>query len=173
MTPNDRKIKNSLDPFVIIEISTPLSQEECDLIKDNLPNVLTEEEMSIFSEDILVAGIDDSQNEYLILNKSMVERIKIAFQKANFNYTMTDDIFEKVWNFTEDELNQFLDMFGAVWIEDEITAEFYKDMESSRQKAFSTLVVMANGRYDTDDVLDKISKLGTDSLNSINRIFLD
>lgn len=171
----DRKIKNSLDPFVIIEISTTLTQQECDLISENFQNILTQEEMSTFQEDILVGSMPDSQNEYLILNKSMVDKVKIILEKANYPHTICDNIFERIWNSTEKELCEFLDMFGHQLDDDDddFVYQFFPDYESIRERTFSTLIVMAQSRYDLDDVLDIIFIKGEDSLNSINRAILD
>jgi hypothetical protein len=160
----DTKIKNSLDPFLILKLEITNSNEEIQNLMDNIENILSTDEVLKFSS---VLSADVSSNlDYVIINKSFLPELESMMGKCGMKYK-SSNMLNEIWN--SDNLDFFLDYFKV-----KEHPEFEFDYPDEKYDlVLEILKVVVESKYDLDDVLDKISLSGFNSLNELNLYILN
>lgn len=163
----DKQVKNSNDPFVVFHVNLLNSIEEIESLTNNLENVLDIEEVVFLNSKIKAAELSKNE-DYMIINQLSIEQFCQIMIKGGFKIKMVEYV-DQIWNFNNEELNQFISLFDGEDPCPELTEEAFGEEE----KTIDVLKTIMASKFTTDDVLDKISNSGIDSLNDLNKFILD
>jgi hypothetical protein len=146
------QIENSKDPFMIFQLELLNSLEEIEQITDNVENILTLGEIMSIENNVISADVSKTK-DYIIINQSFIEQFEQLMIKCGFEMQMTD-LTTQIWDSNDIE-------------------EFVKLFEGKNEKVDEILKVVAESQFTVNDVLDKISEKGIDSLNELNKYILE
>jgi hypothetical protein len=146
------QIENSKDPFMFFQLDLLNSIEEIETITDNVENILTLDEIMLIENNVISADVSKTK-DYIIINQSFIEQFKQLMIKCGFKMQITD-LTNQIWNSNNIE-------------------EFVKLFENKNEKVDEILKVVVESQFTINDVLDKISEKGIDSLNELNKYILE
>jgi hypothetical protein len=169
----DRLVKININPFTAMHFKTDHTSEELEAIfaeaamngdGDEIEKILentVEIEISLF-ESIMFMTKNDLTAFLSLLNKCGVR-----YEMRNF----TKDLFEM------DNLNELLnnfkdDMNNLSDEEKELVKECFPNHKTQKEKATSIIKSLFLNNFTTDDVLDRISEKGFESLNEFHKNIL-
>jgi hypothetical protein len=169
----DRLVKININPFTAIHFKTDHTSEELeaifieavmngdgDEIEKALENTI-EIEISLF-ESIMFMTKND-----LTVFLSLLNKCGVRYEMRNF----TKDLFEM------DNLNELLNNFkddkdNLSDEERELVKECFPNHKTQKEKATSIIKSLFLNNFTTDDVLDRISEKGFESLNEFHKNIL-
>jgi hypothetical protein len=146
------QIENSKDPFMFFQLELLNSLEEIETITDNVENILTLGEIISIENNVISADVSKTK-DYVIINQSFIEQFKQLMIKCGFKMQITD-LTNQIWNSND-------------------IGEFVKLFENKNEKVDEILKVVVESQFTVNDVLDKISEKGIDSLNELNKYILE
>lgn len=148
----DKRIKNSIDPYLILKLETFNTKEEVDYIKEHIENYLTDDELFQLNE--FIAAEISSQLDYVIINRSYLPKLKHLIEKCEIKMKITD-LLPEIWELAD--IETFVSNFD----------------EWDKSKIKDILKAVVESKYDVNDVLDKVSDFGVGSLNELNLYILN
>jgi hypothetical protein len=156
----EKLVETNLNPYIAFYVKLNHTQEEYDKLYEEANNIITKAFLEEFDKNVL--SIDMSYNiSYNLIKQNFIYEFKQMMDQCNLNYTMIETI---------DELWELEDLNPLLSIEDpcpEVTAMCFDD------EFLDGLKTIVERKYDVDDVLDKISRSGYQSLNILNKHILD
>ena len=169
----DRLVKININPFTAMHFKTDHTSEELEAIfaeaamngdGDKIERILentVEIEISLFESIMLMTRND------LTAFLSLLNKCGIRYEMRNF----TKDLFEM------DNLNELLnnfkdDMNNLSDEEKELVKECFPNHKTQKEKATSIIKSLFLNNFTTDDVLDRISEKGFESLNEFHKNIL-
>ncbi len=147
----DKRIKNSIDPYLILKLETFNTKEEVDYIKEHIEKYLTDDELFQLNE--FMAAEISSQLDYVIINRSYLPKLKHLIEKCGIKMKITD-LLPEIWDLND--IETFVSNFD----------------EWDKSKIKDILKAVVESKYDVNDVLDKVSNSGVSSLNELNLYIL-
>jgi hypothetical protein len=169
----DRLVKININPFTAMHFKTDHTSEELevifteaaingdvDAIEKTLENTI-EIEISLFESIMLMTKND------LTAFLSLLNKCGVRYEMRSF----TKDLFEM------DNLNELLDNFkddkdNLSDEERELVKECFPNHKTQKEKATSIIKSLFLNNFTTDDVLDRISEKGFESLNEFHKNIL-
>jgi len=165
----NKLIKANLNPYTIVRVVALNTEEELDEIRRNtaeldIDNKLVDNFVEIEVSDT-EAILFISKNDLVTVNKELTD-VGVKFKITNiinefFEMDNLDELLLKLEN--DDDL-------------DELTKELVKDcfpeFKTPREKATSIIKSIFLNNFTTDDVLDRISEKGFESLNEFHKNIL-
>lgn len=148
----DKRIKNSIDPYLILKLETFNTKEEVDYIKEHIENYLTDDELFQLNE--FIAAEISNQLDYVIINRSYLPKLKHLIEKCEIKMKITD-LLPEIWELAD--IETFVSNFD----------------EWDKSKIKDILKAVVESKYDVNDVLDKVSDFGVGSLNELNLYILN
>lgn len=169
----DRLVKININPFTAMHFKTDHTSEELEAIfaeavmngdGDEIERILentVEIEISLFESIMLMTRND------LTAFLSLLNKCGVRYEMRNF----TKDLFEM------DNLNELLDNFkddkdNLSDEERELVKECFPNHKTQKEKASSIIKSLFLNNFTTDDVLDRISEKGFESLNEFHKNIL-
>jgi len=169
----DRLVKININPFTAMHFKTDHTSEELEAIfaeaamngdGDEIERILentVEIEISLFESIMLMTRND--LTEFL----SLLNKCGVRYEMRNF----TKDLFEM------DNLNELLNNFkedkdNLSDEERELVKECFPNHKTQKEKATSIIKSLFLNNFTTDDVLDRISEKGFESLNEFHKNIL-
>ena len=169
----DRLVKININPFTAMHFKTDHTSEELEAIfaeaamngdGDEIERILEntiEIEISLF-ESIMFMTKND-----LTMFLSLLNKCGVRYEMRNF----TKDLFEM------DNLNELLNNFkedkdNLSDEERELVKECFPNHKTQKEKATSIIKSLFLNNFTTDDVLDRISEKGFESLNEFHKNIL-
>jgi hypothetical protein len=165
----NRLIKANLNPYTIVRVVALNTEEELDEIRRNtseldIDNKLVDNFVEIEVSDT-EAILFISKNDLVTVNKELTD-VGVKFKITN----IINEFFEM------DNLNELLLKLENDDDLDELTKELVKDcfpeFKTPREKATSIIKSIFLNNFTTDDVLDRISEKGFESLNEFHKNIL-
>ena len=157
----NKLVETSLNPYMVFYVELNHTKEECDDLYKKAKDIITKDFLKKFSDNVL--DIDLSHNaSYVLIKQNFVNEFKNIMDIIGFDYTMVEAI-DELWEMND--LTLLLDNNDPA---PEITA-----MMGFENDFLDGLKTIIERRYSLDDVLDKISKSGYQSLNMLNKYILD
>jgi hypothetical protein len=169
----DRLVKININPFTAMHFKTDHTSEELEAIfakaamngdGDKIERILentVEIEISLF-ESIMFMTKNDLTAFLSLLNKCGVRYEMRNFTKDLFEM---DNLNELLNNFKEDKDNLSDE-------ERELVKECFPNHKTQKEKATSIIKSLFLNNFTTDDVLDRISEKGFESLNEFHKNIL-
>ena len=169
----DRLVKININPFTAMHFKTDHTSEELEAIfaeaamngdGDEIERILentVEIEISLFESIMLMTRND------LTAFLSLLNKCGVRYEIRNF----TKDLFEM------DNLNELLNNFkedkdNLSDEERELVKECFPNHKTQKEKATSIIKSLFLNNFTTDDVLDRISEKGFESLNEFHKNIL-
>jgi len=169
----DRLVKININPFTAMHFKTDHTSEELEAIfaeaamngdGDEIERILentVEIEISLFESIMLMTRND------LTAFLSLLNKCGVRYEMRNF----TKDLFEM------DNLNELLNNFkedkdNLSDEERELVKECFPNHKTQKEKASSIIKSLFLNNFTTDDVLDRISEKGFESLNEFHKNIL-
>jgi len=169
----DRLVKININPFTAMHFKTDHTSEELEAIfteaaingdGDKIDRILkntVEIEISLF-ESIMFMTKND-----LTAFLSLINKCGIRYEMKNF----TKDLFEM------DNLNELLNSLkddddNLSDEERELVKDCFPNFKTKKEKATSIIKSIFTNNFTTDDVLDRISEKGFESLNEFHKNIL-
>jgi hypothetical protein len=156
----NKMIETSLNPYIAFYIKLNHTKEEYDKLYEEANDIITKDFIEKFHTNAL--DIDLSYDtSYVLIRQNFIHEYKQMMEQCNLNYTMVDAI-EELW--------ELEDLTSILSFEDpcpEITTICFDD------EFLEGLKTIIERKYDVDDVLDKISRSGYQSLNVLNKHILN
>lgn len=161
----DELINDNLNPYVAVRIITSYNEEELKQVELNLVEKHGLKLINSVSKKLI--SVDISPNEsYLYTNKSNLDKFISLLDECNVEYQLNDAV-DAIWEM--DNLEQVLPMEDPC---PEFTKEHFGNVENDRYKVLSILKLIFSRKFDINNVLEKISIGGMESLNELNKYFL-
>lgn len=161
-------VKESLNPYVIIHLVFNHTEEELDILEQKLVSVSGVEELEEIYKPMII--IETSYNEgYMFIPKTIIPKFIKLLNDCEANFIIKD-VTNEIW-----EMNDisFITEYGEIDPSPELTEQFFPGLISENEKINNYLKIIFSSRYSVDDVLDKISRKGIESLNVINKYILN
>ena len=163
----NRLVKRSLNPPVIAKIVIHHTVEEIEKFTKDFSLIISEEEGQEYENNCL--DIEASENvTYILTNKNYLPKLKSLLNLCDVKYTLTNASREF---FEMDNLNELL-LTLKTDDDPEFTAEFFPDYVAPREQAREIIKSVFESNFTADDVLDRISTLGSSSLNDFHKHLL-
>lgn len=150
----DVQIENSKDPFMVLQINVLNQVEETEYILNNLESLLTIEELNFLADDLIAADASKTV-DYIIIKQSYIKQ----FQKISKKCGLQIEI-----------LNMAKTIFDSKNVEEFVS--LFKNSDQSNQIEDIIRVIILS-QFGVNDVLDKISEQGIESLNELNQYILE
>jgi hypothetical protein len=168
----DRLVKININPFTAMHFKTDHTSEELeaifteaamngdvDEIEKTLENTI-EIEISLF-ESIMLMTKNDLTAFLSLLNKCGIRYEMRNFTKDLFKMDNLNELLLKLEN--DDDLNE---------LDKELIKDCFPNHKTPREKATSIIKSIFINNFTTDDVLDRISEKGFESLNEFHKNIL-
>jgi len=162
----DTQIENNINPFIVFQVNSFNSEEEMTNVKNNISKFLTDEEIDILEKNTIAADFSLTV-DYLIINKSFVDEFTRLINKCGIKFELVN-IIEQIWNLNS--VKEFVGLFGEEDLSVQLTQQSFK---CTFEKVNEILKVIVESQFNVNDVLDKISEKGIDSLNELNKYILE
>jgi hypothetical protein len=168
----DRLVKININPFTAMHFKTDHTSEELEAIfteatmngdGDEIEKILentVEMEISLF-ESIMFMTKNDLTAFLSLLNKCDVRYEMRNFTKDLFKMDNLNELLLKLEN--DDDLNE---------LDKELIKDCFPNHKTPREKATSIIKSIFVNNFTTDDVLDRISEKGFESLNEFHKNIL-
>jgi hypothetical protein len=168
----DRLVKININPFTAMHFKTDHTSEELEAIFteaamnggiDEMDKILentVEIEISLF-ESIMFMTKNDLTAFLSLLNKCDVRYEMRNFTKDLFKMDNLNELLLKLEN--DDDLNE---------LDKELIKDCFPNHKTPREKATSIIKSIFVNNFTTDDVLDRISEKGFESLNEFHKNIL-
>jgi hypothetical protein len=168
----DRLVKININPFTAMHFKTDHTSEELEAIfteaamngdGDKIERILkntVEIEISLF-ESIMFMTKNDLTAFLSLLNKCGVRYEMRNFTKDLFEMDNLNELLLKLEN--DDDLNE---------LDKELIKDCFPNHKTPREKATSIIKSIFVNNFTTDDVLDRISEKGFESLNEFHKNIL-
>ena len=168
----DRLVKININPFTAMHFKTDHTSEELEAIfaeaamngdGDEIEKILentVEIEISLF-ESIMFITKNDLTAFLSLLNKCGVRYEMRNFTKDLFKMDNLNELLLKLEN--DDDLNE---------LDKELINDCFPNFKTPREKATSIIKSIFLNNFTTDDVLDRISEKGFESLNEFHKNIL-
>jgi hypothetical protein len=168
----DRLVKININPFTAMHFKTDHTSEELEAIFteaamnggiDEMDKILentVEIEISLF-ESIMFMTKNDLTAFLSLLNKCDVRYEMRNFTKDLFKMDNLNELLLKLEN--DDDLNE---------LDKELIKDCFPNHKTPREKATSIIKSIFINNFTTDDVLDRISEKGFESLNEFHKNIL-
>jgi len=158
-------IEVSLNPYFILKLELQHTEEECNIIKQSLENG---ENLKFINElEKNSINIEEKYNlDYLFIKQDFIPKLNNFLIKLNIKFTLKD---------ASDEIFNMKDI-SRFNIEDpcpELTKLAFGDELISKGNPMEIIKLVINNKYELDNVLDKISKDGIESLNELHKNILN
>ncbi|MEK6881915.1 MAG: hypothetical protein AABY22_20015, partial [Nanoarchaeota archaeon] len=163
------KIGNFVRYLAASRLNCVFPEEMEKLEKIALDNsILTEEFMDKYDNNILEIKISDNVSFYLTRNNFLNEFIA-KLKEIKYNLKITNAL-DEIWNMSD--LSEVITTKEDPHpdIKDMIVEQF-GEVKSDRIRGI--LQIMVTQKYSTDDVIDRISNTGFESLNELNKYILE
>jgi hypothetical protein len=170
----DRLVKININPFTAMHFKTDHTSEELEAIFteaamnggiDEMDKILEntiEIEISLF-ESIMFMTKNDLTAFLSLLNKCGVRYEMRNFTKDLFKM---DNLNELLNNFKDDNCDDLSEL------EQELVKDCFPNFKTQKEKATSIIKSIFANNFTTDDVLDRISEKGFESLNEFHKNIL-
>jgi hypothetical protein len=170
----DRLVKININPFTAMHFKTDHASEELEAIFteaamnggiDEMDKILentVEIEISLF-ESIMFMTKNDLTAFLSLLNKCGVRYEMRNFTKDLFKM---DNLNELLNNFKDDDYDDLSEL------EQELVKDCFPNFKTQKEKATSIIKSIFANNFTTDDVLDRISEKGFESLNEFHKNIL-
>jgi hypothetical protein len=165
----DIQIENSKDPFMIFQVNVSNSMEEIENIFSNMESLLTPEELSFLANDLISADVSKNV-DYIIIKQSCVKQFQKISKKCGLQIKMIN-MAKQI--FDSKNVEEFVSLFGQKDTNPELTQQFFPGIESRFDEVNNIVKMVILSQFNIDDVLDKISEKGIDSLNELNQYILE
>ena len=161
-------VKESLNPYVVIRLVVNHTKEEMDVLEQKLVDIVGVEELEEIYKPAIIVETSDTEG-YILAPKSVIPKFANLLDICEANYIL-EDATDNIW-----EMNDisFITEYGEIDPSPELTAQFFPGSVSENEKINNYLKTIFNSKYSVDDVLDKISRKGIESLNTINKYILE
>jgi hypothetical protein len=168
----DRLVKININPFTAIHFKTDHTSEELEAIfaeaamngdGDKIERILentVEIEISLF-ENIMFMTKNDLTEFLSLLNKYGIRYKMRNFIKDLFEMDNLNELLLKLEN--DDDLSE---------LDKELINNCFPNYKTPREKAISTINSIFLNNFTTDNVLDRISEKGFESLNEFHKNLL-
>lgn len=168
----DRLVKININPFTAMHFKTDHTSEELEAIfteaamnggideMDKILENIVEIEISLF-ESIMFMTKNDLTAFLSLLNKCDVRYEMRNFTKDLFKMDNLNELLLKLEN--DDDLNE---------LDKELIKDCFPNHKTPREKATSIIKSIFTNNFTTDDVLDRISEKGFESLNEFHKNIL-
>jgi hypothetical protein len=164
----DKQVKNSNDPFIVFKVTLLNSDEEIKDLTSKVEEVLTLDEVTTMSQ-VTSADID-IRTSYMIIRHSNISQFEYITNKCGFKIKMVEFI-NNVWEFNNEEFQSFVSLFES---EDEDPCpELTEFAFGPNGNVLDILEAISESKFTIDNVLDKISTKGIESLNDLNKYILE
>jgi hypothetical protein len=161
-------VKESLNPYVVIRLVVNHTKEEMDVLEQKLVDLVGVEELDEIYKPSIIIETSDIEG-YMFAPKTTIPKFANLLDMCEANYVL-EDATDKIW-----EMNDisFLTEYEEVDPAPELTVEFFPGLISENEQINNYLKTIFSSKYSVDDVLDKISRKGIESLNIINKYILE
>ena len=159
----DKLVANSLNPYTIVRITSSNTEEELDKIADNMVGF----EDGLMGNDAIEIEISPVEAIVFINKNDLATTIK-RLKEIGIKFEITNIVNEI---FEMDNLDNLLSYF-EIDEDPEFTAEFFPGLVSQQQKVINIINSIFENNFTMDDVLDRISTKGLDSLNEFHKNLL-
>lgn len=161
-------VKESLNPYVVIRLVVNHTKEEMEQLEQKLVDLVGAEELEEIYKPAIIVETSDTEG-YIFAPKTVIPKFANLLDICGANY-MLEDATDNIW-----EMNDisFITEYGEVDLAPELTEQFFPGLVSENEKINNYLKTIFSSKYSVDDVLDKISRKGIESLNIINKYILE
>ena len=161
-------VKESLNPYVVIRLVVNHTKEEMDVLEQKLVDIVGAEELEEIYKPAIIIETSDTEG-YIFAPKTVIPKFANLLDICEANYVL-EDATDNIW-----EMNDisFITEYGEVDPAPELTEQFFPGLVSENEKINNYLKTIFSSKYSVDDVLDKISRKGIESLNTINKYILE
>jgi hypothetical protein len=161
-------VKESLNPYVVIRLVVNHTKEEMDVLEQKLVDIVGAEELEEIYKPAIIVETSDTEG-YIFAPKTVIPKFANLLDICEANYVL-EDATDNIW-----EMNDisFITEYGEVDPAPELTEQFFPGSISENEKINNYLKTIFSSKYSVDDVLDKISRKGIESLNTINKYILE
>lgn len=166
----DELIEDTLNPFNFIKVVIHSSKE----LVESLQGTIQVEDNPASSQPYVFEMIEvDDFNCYIFARKKRVDAFIEVMKGIDLEWSIHDTTHE-FWNMTDDEIEKIINSDKKDLEEDrELVENFYIGIPYKKDRILEIIKTNFLTIYSVDDVLDKISKYGKESLNQVNRFILD
>lgn len=165
----DIQIENNKDPFMVFQVNVLNQIEEAECILNNLESLLTPEELSFLADDLISADISKTV-DYIIIKQSCVKKFEKISKKCGLQIEMIN-MAKQIFDLKNVE--EFVSLFGQKDSNPELTQQAFPGLQSTFDKVNNIIKAIVLSQFGVNDVLDKISEKGIDSLNELNQYILE
>ena len=161
-------VKESLNPYVVIRLVVNHTKEEMEQLEQKLVDIVGAEELEEIYKPAIIVETSDTEG-YIFAPKTVIPKFANLLDICEANYVL-EDATNNIW-----EMNDisFITEYGEEDPAPELTEQFFPGSTSENEKINNYLKTIFSSKYSVDDVLDKISRKGIESLNTINKYILE
>lgn len=152
-------VESTLNPYLVFKVESNHTDEEYNKLLDEVPNKISEQELTDFGLNSITIELEDFN--YMFIKSEFYPKFIEMSQKCGFDFKLTHCINE-LW-----EMNS-LNIFDEGDPAPEATKlAFPNDLTN-----FEIIKQMFESKYSMDDLLDKITRTGIESLNEVQKQML-
>lgn len=153
-------VESTLNPYLVFKVENLHNEEEYNKLLDEVPNKISEQELTDLGLNSVTIELEDFN--YMFIKSKFYPKYIEMVKRCGFEFKLTQCI-DEIW-----EMNN-LNIFDEGDPAPEATKLAFPDDLTN----FEIIKQMFETKYSMDDLLDKITRTGIESLNEIQKRMLN